>query len=102
MSTPSFDPMHYYPSYIHPHPTLTMEQFRLIQQSWKLAKDGQFDAFKAQKLIDDPLGFWGLQLVRHALCTQPRLETHVYQHVYAEPNADRDGGGCLRTVTRDA
>ena len=51
MSTPSFDPTHYYPSYINPHPALTMEQFRLIQQAWKRVKDGQCEAFTAQTLI---------------------------------------------------
>jgi hypothetical protein len=45
MSTKSFDPVHYYPSYINPHPALTLEQFRLIQHSWKQVKDGQFDLF---------------------------------------------------------
>ena len=44
MSTPSVDPTHYYPSYVNPHPALTMEQFRLIQQTWKRVKDGQFEA----------------------------------------------------------
>jgi hypothetical protein len=38
MSTPSVDPTHYYLSYINPHPALTLEQFRLIQQSWQLVK----------------------------------------------------------------
>ena len=61
MSIPSVDPMHYYPSYVNPHPALTLEQFRLIQQAWKRVKDGQFEAFKEQTLVADPLGFWGLQ-----------------------------------------
>jgi hemoglobin-like flavoprotein len=61
MSTPSVDPISYYPSYVNPHPALTLEQFRLIQQAWKRVKDGQFEAFQAQTLVADPLGFWGLQ-----------------------------------------
>ena len=61
MSTPSVDPTHYYPSYVNPHPAVTLEQFRLIQQAWKRVKDGQFEAFKGQTLVADPLGFWGLQ-----------------------------------------
>ena len=61
MATPSVDPTHYYPSYVNPHPALTLEQFRLIQQAWKRVKDGQFEAFQAQTLVADPLGFWGLQ-----------------------------------------
>jgi hemoglobin-like flavoprotein len=61
MSTPSADPISYYPSYVNPHPALTLEQFRLIQQAWKRVKDGQFEAFQAQTLVADSLGFWGLQ-----------------------------------------
>ena len=61
MSIPSVDPISYYPSYVNPHPALTLEQFRLIQQAWKRVKDGQFEAFKGQTLVADPLGFWGLQ-----------------------------------------
>jgi hypothetical protein len=61
MSTPSVDPISYYPSYVNPHPALTLEQFRLIQQAWKRVKDGQFEAFQAQTLVADSLGFWGLQ-----------------------------------------
>ena len=61
MSIPSVDPTHYYPSYVNPHPALSMEQFRLIQQAWKRVKDGQFEVFTAQTLVADPLGFWGLQ-----------------------------------------
>ena len=61
MPSPSVDPTHYYPSYVNPHPAVTLEQFRLIQQAWKRVKDGQFEAFKGQTLVADPLGFWGLQ-----------------------------------------
>jgi hypothetical protein len=60
MSIPSVDPVHCYPSYVNPHPALTLEQFRLIQQAWKRVKDGQFEAFQAQTLVADPLGFWEL------------------------------------------
>ena len=61
MSIPSVDLMHYYPSYVNPHPALTMEQFRLIQQAWKRVKDGQVEAYQAQTVVADPLGWWGLQ-----------------------------------------
>jgi len=74
MSSQSFDPVHYYPSYINPHPALTIEQFRLIQQAWKLVKDGQFEAFKAQKLIAHPLGFWGLQFYETLFTLNPALK----------------------------
>ena len=74
MSTQSLDPTHYYPSYINPHPALTMEQFRLLQHSWKLVKDGQFDAFKAQQLIADPLGFWWLQFYETLFELNPALK----------------------------
>jgi hemoglobin-like flavoprotein len=74
MSTQSCDPTHHYPSYINPHPALTMEQFRLIQHAWKLVKDGQFEAFKAQTLIADPLGFWGLQFYDTLFELNPALK----------------------------
>src|SRR4029453_18389459 len=61
MPSPSVDPTHYYPSYVNPHPAVTLEQFRLIQQAWKRGKDGQFEAFRGQTLVADSLGFWGLQ-----------------------------------------
>ena len=61
MSIPSVDPIHYYPSYVNPHPALTLEQFRLIQQAWKRVKDGQVEAYQAQTVVADPLGWWGLQ-----------------------------------------
>jgi methyl-accepting chemotaxis protein len=61
MSIPSVDPVYYYQSYVNPHPAVTMEQFRLIQQAWKRVKDGQFEAFQAQTLVADALSLWGLQ-----------------------------------------
>src|SRR5438874_2179101 len=74
MAPPSLDLTHYYPSYINPHPAVTLEQFRLIQQSWQLVKDGQFAAFTAQQLIADPLGFWGLQLYDTLFALNPALK----------------------------
>ena len=74
MSTPSVDPTHYYPSYVNPHPALTMEQFRLIQQAWKEVKDGQFEAFTAQTLVADPLGLWGLQFYNTLFALNPALQ----------------------------
>jgi hemoglobin-like flavoprotein len=74
MSTPSVDPTHYYPSYVNPHPALSMEQFRLIQQAWKRVKDGQFAAFTAQTLVADPLGWWGLQFYDTLFALNPALK----------------------------
>ena len=82
MSTQSIDPTSYYPSYINPHPALTTEQFRLIQQSWKRVKDGQFEAFTAQTDIADPLGFWGLQFYDTLFALDPALKplfTNTFQ-----------------------
>ena len=83
MSTPSFDPTPYYPSYINPHPAVTLEQFRLIQHSWQLVKDGQFHAFKAQQLIADPLGFWGLQLYDTLFELNPALKP-MFQNTFTQ------------------
>jgi hemoglobin-like flavoprotein len=74
MSTPSVDPIHYYPSYVNPHPALSMEQFRLIQQAWKRVKDGQFAAFTAQTVVTDPLGLWGLQFYDTLFALNPALQ----------------------------
>ena len=74
MSTPSVDPTHYYPSYVNPHPALSMEQFRLIQQAWKRVKDGQFEAFTAQTVVADPLGWWGLQFYDTLFALNPALK----------------------------
>src|SRR4029450_11953542 len=62
MSTPSVDPISYYPSYVNPHPALTLEQFRLIQQAWKRVKDGHFEASQGQTVVADPLGLGGLEV----------------------------------------
>ena len=51
-----------------------MAQFRLIQHSWQMVKDGQFDAYTAQQLIADPLGFWGLQLYDTLFELNPALK----------------------------
>ena len=83
MSTQSFDPSHYYPSYINPNPALTLEQFRLIQHSWQMVKDGQFNAFKAQQLIADPLGFWGLQLYDTLFALNPALKP-MFQNTFTQ------------------
>jgi len=71
MSTPSVDPIYYYPSYVNPHPALTLEQFRLIQQAWKRVKDGQFEAFQAQTLVADSLGFGGSSFMIPSLNSTP-------------------------------
>ncbi|OUL20893.1 hypothetical protein BV378_28530 [Nostoc sp. RF31YmG] len=74
MSTQPFDPTKYYPSYVNPNPQLTPEQFRQIQNSWKLVKDGQFDDFKQQELISDSLGFWGLEFYEILFELDPALK----------------------------
>ena len=74
MSIQAVDPTPYYPSYINPHPVLTLEQFRLIQQAWKRVKDGQFEAFTVQTLVADPLGWWGLQFYDTLFALNPALK----------------------------
>ena len=83
MSIQYFDPTPYYPSYINPHPALTLEQFRLIQHAWQMVKDGQFEAFKAQQLIADPLGFWGLQLYDTLFALNPALKP-MFQNTFTQ------------------
>jgi hypothetical protein len=51
-----------------------MEQFRLIQQAWKRVKDGQFEAFTAQTVVADPLGWWGLQFYDTLFALNPALK----------------------------
>jgi hemoglobin-like flavoprotein len=74
MSTQTFDPTQYYPSYVNPNPRLTPGQFRQIQNSWQLVKNGQFDAFKQQDLIADSLGFWGLEFYDTLFELDPALK----------------------------
>ena len=74
MSIPSVDPTHYYPSYVNPHPAVTLEQFRLIQQAWQRVKDGQVEAFQAQTVVADPLGWWGLQFYDTLFALNPALK----------------------------
>jgi hemoglobin-like flavoprotein len=51
----------YYPSYVNANPSISTEQFRAIQESWKMIRSGNYDLFKEQSLVSDPVGFWGLQ-----------------------------------------
>src|SRR5437879_5318194 len=74
MSSPFPDPTYYYQSYVNPKPALTLEQFRLIQQSWQRVKDGQFEAFHALQGLADPLGLWGLQLYDTLFELHPALK----------------------------
>ncbi|BAY07801.1 globin domain-containing protein [Calothrix sp. NIES-2098] len=74
MSTEHFDTTKYYPSYVNPNPQLTPGQFRQIQNSWKLVKDGEFDDFKQQELISDSLGFWGLEFYDTLFELDPALK----------------------------
>jgi hemoglobin-like flavoprotein len=61
MSTSPIDVEQYYPSYVNVNPSITTEQFRSIQKSWKLIRSGDYALFKEQTLVSDPVGFWGLQ-----------------------------------------
>lgn len=74
MSTQPFDPTKYYPSYVNPNPHLTPAQFHQIQSSWKLVKEGQFDAFKQQDLIANSMGFWGLEFYDKLFELNPALK----------------------------
>lgn len=71
---PTIDPTKYYPPYINPNPELTPDQFQLIQNSWKLIKAGQFDAFREQELISDPLGLWGMLFYETLFDLDPALK----------------------------
>ena len=51
----------YYPSYVNVNPSVSTEQFRAIQDSWKMIHSGEYALFKEQTLVSDPVGFWGLQ-----------------------------------------
>lgn len=61
MSISSSDVEQYYPSYVNANPSISTEQFRSIQESWKMIRSGEYDLFKEQTLVSDPVGFWGLQ-----------------------------------------
>lgn len=74
MSISPSDLANYYPSYVNPNPELSAEEFSLIQNSWQQIKDGEFDAFKAQSLIADSLGFWGCEFYETLFELDPTLE----------------------------
>jgi hemoglobin-like flavoprotein len=61
MSISSSDVEQYYPSYVNTNPSISTEQFRSIQESWKMIRSGEYVLFKEQTLVTDPIGFWGLQ-----------------------------------------
>jgi hemoglobin-like flavoprotein len=61
MSMPPSEVEQYYPAYVSANPSISSEQFRAIQESWKVIRSGDYDLFKEQTLVSDPVGFWGLQ-----------------------------------------
>jgi hemoglobin-like flavoprotein len=61
MSESPSDVEQYYPSYVNANPSVSNEQFRAIQESWKVIHSGEYALFKEQTLVSDPVGFWGLQ-----------------------------------------
>ena len=74
MSIQSIDPTPYYPSYVKPNPKLTFEQYRLIQTSWNLIKEGHCKPFKAQEVVSNPVGFWGMLLYETLFEMDPKLK----------------------------
>ena len=74
MSTSSIDAKQYYPSYVNPNPSLSTEQFRSIQKSWSRIKSGEYELFKEQSLVSDPVGFWGLQFYDVLFELEPALK----------------------------
>ena len=74
MSKESIDPKEYYPDYVDPSPELTSDQFQLIHSSWQLIKDGQFNAFREQELVSEPLGLWGLMFYETLFELDPTLK----------------------------
>ena len=61
MSTSLNDVDQYYPSYVTTNPSISTDQFRSIQESWRIIRSGDYALFKEQTLVSDPVGFWGLQ-----------------------------------------
>lgn len=68
------DVKQYYPSYINANPSLSIEQFRLIQESWKTIHSGDYALFKEQTLVSDPVCFWGLQFYDILFEIEPSLK----------------------------
>lgn len=73
-STSSIDAKQYYPSYINTNPSVSTEQFRSIQKSWKTIRSGEYALFKEQTLVSDPVGFWGLQFYDVLFEMEPALK----------------------------
>jgi nitric oxide dioxygenase len=64
----------YYPSYVNANPAISIEQFRAIQESWKMIHSGEYPLFKEQTLVSDPVGFWGLQFYDVLFEIEPTLK----------------------------
>lgn len=74
MCTSAVDVKQYYPSYVNANPCLSIEQFRLIQESWQTIHSGDYALFKEKTLVSDPVGFWGLQFYDILFEIEPSLQ----------------------------
>lgn len=74
MPTSPIDAKQYYPSYVNANPSVSAEQFRYIQESWKMIQSGEYALFKEQILVSDPVGFWGLQFYDVLFEMEPALK----------------------------
>jgi hemoglobin-like flavoprotein len=76
MSTSSVDTQQDYPSYVNANSSvsLSIEQFRYIQESWKTIHSGEYALFKEQTLVSDPVSFWGLQFYDVLFEIEPSLK----------------------------
>ncbi len=74
MSMSPVDATQYYPSYVNPNPSISTEQFRYIQESWKTIRAGDYALFREQTLVSDPVGFWGLQFYDVLFEIEPALK----------------------------
>lgn len=74
MPTLPIDAKQYYPSYVNANPSVSAEQFRYIQESWKMVQSGEYALFKEQILVSDPVGFWGLQFYDVLFEMEPALK----------------------------
>lgn len=74
MSTSPVDVKQYYPSYVNANSSVSIEQFRSIQESWQTIHSGEYALFKEQTLVSDPVGFWGLQFYDVLFEIEPSLK----------------------------
>ena len=55
----------------------------MIHASWQTVKDGQYEAFQQQNLVQDPLGFWGLQFYETLFELHPELKS-LFQNTFVQ------------------